>query len=66
VHEAPRNAGLGAEIAAIVAEQGLYDLRAPIQRVTGYDTIMPLLRLEYDFIPNVHRIVDAVHQTFAE
>jgi len=66
VHEAPRNVGVGAEIAAIVAEQGLYDLRAPIQRVTGYDTIMPLLRLEYDFIPNVHRIVDAVHQTFAE
>jgi 2-oxoisovalerate dehydrogenase E1 component beta subunit len=65
VHEAPRNVGVGAEVAAIVAEQGLYDLRAPIQRVTGYDTIMPLLQLEYDYIPNVHRIVDAVHQTFA-
>jgi 2-oxoisovalerate dehydrogenase E1 component subunit beta len=66
VHEAPRNGGVGAEIAAIVAEQGLYDLRAPIQRVTGYDTVMPLLRLEFDYIPNVRRIVDAVHQTFAE
>jgi 2-oxoisovalerate dehydrogenase E1 component beta subunit len=66
VHEAPRNAGLGAEIAAIVAEQALYDLRAPIQRVTGYDTVMPLLRLEFDYIPNVRRILDAVHQTFAE
>jgi 2-oxoisovalerate dehydrogenase E1 component beta subunit len=66
VHEAPRNVGVGAEIAAIVAEQGLYDLRAPIQRVTGYDTVMPLLRLEFDFIPNVRRIVDAVHQTLAE
>jgi 2-oxoisovalerate dehydrogenase E1 component beta subunit len=66
VHEAPRNGGVGAEIAAFVAEQGLYDLRAPIQRVTGYDTVMPLLRLEFDYIPNVRRIVDAVHQTFAE
>jgi pyruvate dehydrogenase E1 component beta subunit len=66
VHEAPRNGGVGAEIAAIVSEQGLYDLRAPIQRVTGYDTVMPLLRLEFDYIPNVRRIVDAVHQTFAE
>jgi 2-oxoisovalerate dehydrogenase E1 component beta subunit len=66
VHEAPRNGGVGAEIAAIVAEQGLYDLRAPIQRVTGYDTVMPLLRLEFDYIPNVRRIVDAVRQTFAE
>ncbi len=66
VHEAARNVGVGAEIAAIVAEHGLYDLRAPIQRVTGYDTIMPLLRLEYDYIPNVRRIIDAVHLTVDE
>ena len=66
VHEAARNAGVGAEIAATVAEHGLYDLRAPIQRVTGYDTIMPLMRLEYEYIPNVRRIIDAVHQTFTD
>lgn len=63
VHEAVRNCGVGAEIAAIVAEHGLYDLLAPIQRVTGYDTVMPLYRLEYEFIPNVARIVDAVRET---
>jgi pyruvate dehydrogenase E1 component beta subunit len=66
VHEAPRNCGVGAEIAATVAEQGLYDLQAPIKRVTGYDTIMPLFRLEYDYIPSVARIVDAVRDTLAE
>jgi pyruvate dehydrogenase E1 component beta subunit len=66
VHEAPRNCGVGAEIAATVAEQGLYDLQAPIKRVTGYDTIMPLFRLEYDYIPSVARIVDAVRETLAE
>jgi 2-oxoisovalerate dehydrogenase E1 component beta subunit len=66
VHEAARNVGVGAEIAAIAAEQGLYDLRAPVQRVTGYDTVMPLLRMEYDYIPSVRRIVDAVHLTFAD
>jgi pyruvate/2-oxoglutarate dehydrogenase complex dihydrolipoamide acyltransferase (E2) component len=44
VHEAVRNLGVGAEIAAIVAEHGLYDLQAPIQRVTGFDTIMPLVQ----------------------
>jgi len=60
VHEAARNCGVGAEIAAIVAERGLYDLMAPIQRVTGFDTIMPLYRLENDYIPSVARIVDAV------
>jgi 2-oxoisovalerate dehydrogenase E1 component beta subunit len=60
VHEAARNCGVGAEIAAIVAERGLYDLMAPIQRVTGYDTIMPLYRLENEYIPSIARICDAV------
>jgi pyruvate dehydrogenase E1 component beta subunit len=65
VHEAARNVGVGAEIAAIVAEHGLYDLKAPIQRVAGYDTIMPLFRLEHDYIPSVRRIVDTVRSTLA-
>jgi 2-oxoisovalerate dehydrogenase E1 component beta subunit len=60
VHEAARNCGVGAEIAAIVAERGLYDLIAPIQRVTGFDTVMPLYRLENDYIPSTARILDAV------
>jgi len=66
VHEAARNVGVGAEIAAIVAEHGLYDLQAPIQRVAGFDTIMPLFRLEHDYIPSVQRIVDAVQLTLAD
>jgi len=66
VHEAARNVGVGAEIAAIVAEHGLYDLHAPIRRVAGYDTIMPLFRLEHDYIPSVQRIVDAVQLTLAD
>jgi len=63
VHEAPRNCGIGAEIAATVAEHGLYDLHAPIKRVTGYDTVMPLFKLEHEYIPSVARIVDAVRET---
>lgn len=63
VHEAARNCAVGAEIAAIVAEEGLYDLVAPIRRVTGYDTVMPLYRLENEFIPSIPRIVDAVKAT---
>jgi pyruvate dehydrogenase E1 component beta subunit len=66
VHEAARNCGVGAEIAATVAEHALYDLQAPIKRVTGYDTPMPLFRLEYDYIPSVARIVDAVRDTLTE
>ncbi len=63
VHEAARNVGVGAEIAALVAEHGLYDLDAPIQRVTGYDTVMPLFKLEHEYIPSVQRIVAAVQLT---
>jgi 2-oxoisovalerate dehydrogenase E1 component beta subunit len=63
VHEAARNAGLGAEIAATVAERALHDLLAPIQRVTGYDTVMPYFALERAYIPSVERIADAVRDT---
>lgn len=63
VHEAARNCGVGAEIAAIVAEEGLFDLVAPIKRVTGYDTVVPLYRLENDYIPSIQRILDAVKTT---
>ena len=63
VHEAPRNCGVGAEIAATVAERGLYDLHAPIRRITGYDTVMPYFRLEHDYIPSVARIADGIRET---
>ncbi|HEY2685573.1 MAG TPA: alpha-ketoacid dehydrogenase subunit beta [Steroidobacteraceae bacterium] len=66
VHEAAKNVGVGAEVAALVAEHALYDLQAPIQRVAGYDTVMPLFRLEQDYIPSTQRIVDAVQLTFAD
>jgi 2-oxoisovalerate dehydrogenase E1 component beta subunit len=63
VHEAARNCGVGAEIAATVAERGLYDLHAPIRRITGYDTVMPYFRLEHDYIPSVARIADGIRET---
>lgn len=65
-HEAVRTCGVGAEIAATVAEHALYDLRAPVRRVTGYDTIMPLYRLENEYLPGVERIVDAVRATLVD
>jgi len=66
VHEAARSCGIGAEIAAEVAEKGVYDLEAPIQRVTGYDTVMPLFRMEYQYLPSVRRIVDAARRTLVD
>jgi pyruvate dehydrogenase E1 component beta subunit len=63
IHEAARNCGVGAEIAATVAEKGMYDLKGPIRRVTGYDTIMPYFRREMDYMPSVKKISDAIRQT---
>jgi pyruvate dehydrogenase E1 component beta subunit len=66
VHEAPRNVGVGAEIAAEVAEKAIYSLLAPIQRVTGYDTVMPLFRREMDYLPSTARVVAAVKKTLED
>ena len=65
VHEAVKTLGVGAEIAAQLAEDGLMSLLAPVRRVTGYDTIVPLSRLEHCYIPSVERIMGAVHETMA-
>ncbi len=63
VHEAARTGGFGAEIAANLAEEGLYSLLAPVQRVAAYDVVVPLARLESQYLPSVDRIVDAVRKT---
>ena len=59
VHEACRTGGIGAEIAATLAERSLFDLKAPIKRVTGYDVPIPLFRLEMQYLPSVAKIVAA-------
>ena len=62
VHEAARTGGFGAKIAAVIAERGLLSLLAPVARITGYDTIIPLPRLEQHYMPSVGRIVMAAHK----
>lgn len=65
VHEAPRTAGFGAEIAACVAEQALASLLAPVRRIAGYDTVMPLPRLEKAYMPTAERIAAAARELMA-
>ena len=62
VHEAPRTAGLGAEVTAIIQEHALYSLLAPVRRVTGWDTVFPLKRSEGHYLPTVDRIVRAAEE----
>ena len=65
IHEAARTAGFGAEVAARIAERGLLSLLAPIERVAGYDTVMPLLRLEQHYVPDEARILAAARRALA-
>ena len=62
VQEAPRTAGFGAELAAILAEKAILDLRGPVIRVTGYDVPYPYWQIEDAYMPSVERIVAAVRK----
>jgi pyruvate dehydrogenase E1 component beta subunit len=61
----PRTAGFGAEIAARLAEHAMYDLVAPVERVSGYDTHIPLFRLEMKYMPSAERVVEAAKRALA-
>ncbi|MDP3561189.1 MAG: alpha-ketoacid dehydrogenase subunit beta [Legionellaceae bacterium] len=60
VHEGAKTCGVGAEISALLMEHCLSDLVAPVQRVTGYDIVMPYFQLEKQYIPSVERIKSTV------
>ena len=66
LHEAPRTCGYGAELAAVIAEQALTSLQAPVLRVTGYDTPFPYT-LEHSYLPDAPRALRAIEHvmTFA-
>jgi len=65
VHEAPVTGGYGGEIAAQIAQYALTSLLAPIERVAGFDTVMPLPRLEQVYLPNAARILAAAERVLA-
>ena len=65
VQEAPRVAGFGAEIAALLAEKAILDLRAPVLRVTGYDVPFPFWTIEDEYIPTPARVVEAAQKLLA-
>lgn len=60
IHEGAKTCGVGAEISALLMEHAMADLVAPVQRVTGYDTVMPYFQLEKQYIPSVSRIKHSV------
>jgi len=65
VHEAPMTAGLGAEISARIQEECFLHLEAPVQRCTGFDTIMPYYKLELEYLPEAPRIRQSISECLA-
>ena len=60
VHEGAKTCGVGAEISALIMENCMSDLLAPVQRITGYDVVMPYFQLEKHYLPSVARIKESV------
>jgi pyruvate/2-oxoglutarate/acetoin dehydrogenase E1 component len=65
VQEAPRVCGFAAELAAILAEKAILDLRGPVLRVTGYDVPYPYWQIEDAYMPSVERVIDAARKLLA-
>ena len=65
VHEAPRTCGVGAEIIARINEKALLSLQAPVERVTGFDTVVPLMKLENHYLPSPERILRGIRKVMA-
>jgi pyruvate/2-oxoglutarate/acetoin dehydrogenase E1 component len=65
VQEAPRTCGYAAELAAVLAEKAILDLRGPVLRVTGYDVPYPYWQVEDAYMPSVARVVDAARKLLA-
>ncbi|MBU2498804.1 MAG: alpha-ketoacid dehydrogenase subunit beta [Proteobacteria bacterium] len=65
VHEAPRSFGPGAEVVARLVEKAFYYLEVPIERVTGFDVIIPLFSREQSYLPGAHRILRAAKKALS-
>jgi len=62
VHEAIRTSGFAAELIASINEKALLSLEAPVERITGLDTIVPLAKLEKYYNPSIERIVYGINK----
>lgn len=60
VHEAPLTAGLGGEVSALITERCFGEMRAPVQRVAGFDVPYPSGSLEDEYLPSIDRVLTAV------
>jgi pyruvate dehydrogenase E1 component beta subunit len=65
VQEAPKTCSMASEISSLIQEYCFLHLKAPVQRVCGFDCVMPYAKLELDYLPDAKRIAEAIRQTLA-
>lgn len=63
VQEAPRSFGVASEIIAQINDKALMYLKAPVNRVTGYDVPFPYFKLEEEYLPNDVDVAAAIKKT---
>jgi pyruvate dehydrogenase E1 component beta subunit len=64
-HEAAKTGGVGAEVSSLIQEHCFLHLEAPVQRVTGFDTVMPFYKLENQYLPDASRITASIRDCLA-
>ena len=52
----------GAEITALINERVFLSLKAPVERVTGFDVPFPLYKLEDYYLPSINRIIKGIEK----
>lgn len=65
VQEAPKTCSMASELSSLIQEHCFLHLKAPVQRVCGFDTMMPYYKLELDYLPDAKRVGEAIEQTLA-
>jgi pyruvate/2-oxoglutarate/acetoin dehydrogenase E1 component len=65
VQEAPKTCSMASELSAVIQERCFLHLKAPVQRVCGFDVVMPYAKLELEYLPDKKRIAKAIQQALA-
>ncbi|MGP4076883.1 alpha-ketoacid dehydrogenase subunit beta [Halobacillus sp. K22] len=65
VHEAPATGGMNAEIISVINDSAFFYLKAPVQKVTGFDTPVPVYSLEKEYLPSSEKIIHAINQALS-
>ncbi|MGA9290528.1 MAG: transketolase C-terminal domain-containing protein, partial [Anaerobacillus sp.] len=63
IHEAPSSGGVGSEVMSIINDTSFLFMKAPVKKVTGYDTPVPLFTLEDDYLPDDKKVMRAIEET---